>query len=144
MRRLYKLPNRTHCKLLPIITDILPVDLQTNLRFLKHMYLGLNHDNSTVQFLFNMCNSLHRTVMSKNFKYICDKYGISQNSVTISSPTIVKNRIKKMYYSSVLENDKAVGTQIKELVFMRDCLDIEEFHLSRNEICDVIFYLATD
>ena len=144
MRRLYKLPNRTHCKLLPIITDILPVDLQTNLRFLKHMYLGLNHDNSTVQFLFNMCNSLHRTVMSKNFKYICDKYGISQNSVTISSPTIVKNRIKKMYYSSVLENDKAVGTQIKELVFMRDCLDFEEFHLSRNEICDVFFYLATD
>ena len=29
--------------------------------------------------------------------------------------------------------------QVKELVFMRDWLDIEDFNLSRNEICDVIF-----
>ena len=46
-----------------------------------------------------------------------------------------------MYYSSALENDKAVGTQIKELVFMRDYLYFEEFHLSRNEMCDVIFFI---
>lgn len=144
MRRMYKLPSRTHNNLLPIVTDILPADLQINLRFLKHMSLGLNHENSTVNFLFNMCNCLHRTVMARNFKYICDSYGISSNFVSNSSPTIVKNAVKKKYYSTIQENDKAIGTQIRELVFMRDCLNMEDFSLNRNDICDIIFYLATN
>jgi hypothetical protein len=146
MRRIYKLPGRTHGNLLPIVTNILPADLQINLRFLKHMSLGLNHENSTVNFLFNMCNSLHRSVLSKNFKYICEKYEITTKYVTMSCPTTVKNAVKKSYFSSVHENDKAVGEQIKELVFMRDCLNIEQFNLDKSEICDniIISYLSTN
>jgi hypothetical protein len=142
MRRMFRLPNRTHCNLLPIITDILPFDVQVDLRFLKHMLTGLRHKNSTVSFLFNMCYACDMSTMAKNFRAVCRRYNIKPQSVKKNSIGCLRNLVRNCYYATELERDKQNGTQIRELIFIRDNL-CSEFNLSRQEICEIVEHLAT-
>ena len=59
-----------------------------------------------------------------------------------SSSNVISKIVKDKYYASVLESDKCIGVQIQELIYFRDSL-WEDFHLSHQEICDIIEYLAT-
>ena len=142
MRRLYKLPQKTHCKLLPIVTDLLPVDIQVDLRYLKFMKTGITHENSVIKFMFNLCIGLCNSVMAKNFKFICKKQDISIRHVINSSHRNVRKCIEQAFYQNMSEQDKSVGTQIKELVVIRDLM-YSDFNLNRSEICDIIEHLAT-
>ena len=143
LRRLFKLPYRTHCNLLPCITSILPVDVLIDLRFLKHMSTGFKHKNSTVRFLFSMCSTLDMSLMARNFRYICHKYCIKSCDVINCSPFHISKIVKDKYYNSVSECDKRTGSQIMELIHLRDDL-YEDFGLQKKDICDIIEYLATN
>ena len=142
MRRLFKLPLRTHCRLLPTITNMIPIDVLVDIRFCKHLLSGLNHDNSVVRFLFNLCTGLDHSVMARNYRHICWKYDFNQKLFMNSSSNVISKIVKDKYYASVLESDKCIGVQIQELIYFRDSL-CEDFHLSHQEICDIIEYLAT-
>jgi len=143
MRRMFKLPHRTHCNLLPVISGILPFDVQVDMRFLKHMITGLRHRNSIVSFLFRMCYNLDLSTMAKNLRVICARYGIRPELVNVSSAGCVSNLVKKSFYASEQESDRQIGAQIREVVFMRDTL-CSDFNLDVKEICDIVEYLATN
>ena len=143
LRRLFKLPHRTHCNLLHCITSILPLNVIVDIRFLRHMASGCRHKNNTVNFLFNMCSSLDMSVMARNFRFVCNKYGIKPRDVINCSPSYISKLVKENYYKTVLESDQLIGVQIMELIHIRDEL-CEDFSLSKKDICDIIEHLATN
>ena len=143
MRRLFKLPCRAHCNLLPVITDILPVDVLTDTRFIRHLSSGLRHKNETVKFLFNMCFGLDRSVMACNIRHICNKYSIMFSNRNLEGSSTTVNQIKRHFYNSISEQHRVISAQVNELIVMRD-LVCQEFNLDRNDICDIIEYLTTN
>ena len=46
MRKVWKLPNLTHCNLLPVITNCLPLNIILEKRFLKFIWSIINSENS--------------------------------------------------------------------------------------------------
>ena len=136
LRRIFKLPNRTHCRFLPIISNIDSVDVLIHRRFIKHLLMGLKHDNSVVKFLFQMCHSKKLTRMGNNALYICQKYGMTLHD--IDKVNMAKLDI---YYS---EDDIRKCSQIVELIDIRDNDILEDFLLNKSDINCIIQMLATE
>ena len=138
IRRMFKLPPRTHNKLVPIISDILPVDLMVHLRTLSHICKGMMHKNSSVNFIFNMSLLNPSSVLGNNFKYICNKYKVFKSSQFVD----MKKCIMKLYNNSIEEESIRTGKQIRQLIDIRDSLLYEDFDFSLCEIEEIIQFLC--
>ena len=137
IRRLWKLPNLTHCNLLHTINNSLPINIILEKRCAKFIWSSLNSNNKII-------NSISRTAicnpfsdMGDNYRYITAKYSIPIIAWTRPLPHLLK------YFTSYIESyivDEAYGFMIRELCLHRDRRD---FILNANELSTLIDYLCT-
>ena len=78
IRLLWSLPYRTHCNLLPIICDDLPVEYQLHIRFLKSIKSNMSTDNGLVKRCARLFMEGSMSDTRKSLTYICSKYGLSR------------------------------------------------------------------
>ena len=81
IRLLWSLPYRTHCNLLPIICDDLPVEYQLHIRFLKSIKSNINTDDELVKLCARLCMDGSMSDNGKSKTYICSKYGLIRRDV---------------------------------------------------------------
>ena len=144
-RRLYNLPYTSHCRLLPFICDILPVDVLVNSRFLNHIVSGASHENSVVRYLFKLCivgTQLSRT--GCNLLSLCKKFNLDRYTLQFKSKNEINHTVKDSFFKSVLEDDVLVASQIKALVRVRDCDFNQEFLLNNQEVRNIIEFLCVN
>ena len=95
MRKVWKLPNLTHCNLLPVITNCLPLNIISEKRLLKFIWSIINSKNRIV--------NDRRYVLGKNFRYLAFKYKIKCSYIQICHilivvfPILYQTVIIKMY-----------------------------------------------
>ena len=63
MRKVMKFPNLTHCNLLPIITNCLPLNIILEKRRLKFIWSVINSENRIVNNVFNVALNNRRSVL---------------------------------------------------------------------------------
>ena len=74
MRKVWKLPNLTHCNLLPV-TNSLSLNIILEKRILKFIWSVINSENLIVNNVFQVAlNNRSRSVLGKNFRYLAFKY----------------------------------------------------------------------
>ena len=80
MRKVLRLPNVTHCNLLLVITNCLPLNILLEKRLPKCIWSIINSENpignNVFKFVLNHC----RSVLGKNFRYLAFKYKIKCSS----------------------------------------------------------------
>jgi len=138
-RKLWNISNMCHKRFLPIITEMLPVDVYLHKRFVKYFVNCLRHKNKTVSSLF--LNSIYcDSRLGKNLRYVMESYNISVRDLRTKSIC----QLLKVFHERCVpdENDIRVCTQIKELIHMRDFYN-SDMLLHRGEMQDLINYLAT-
>ena len=81
IRLLWSLPYRTHCNLLPIICEDLPVEYQLHIRFFKSNQSNINTDNELVKLCARLCMDGSMSDTGKSLTYICSKYGLIRRDV---------------------------------------------------------------
>ena len=64
-RKVWKLPNLTHCNLLPVITNCLPLNIILEKRLLKFIWSIINSENRIVNNVFKFALNNRRSVLSK-------------------------------------------------------------------------------
>ena len=138
VRRLWKLPYRAHSNLLPHVSQMLPLDVILEKRYMNFMSTGMNHSNGIVNFIFNY-GVRHISRIDQNVRYICKKYDIKVSD--LFSGKLFNTHIIGKYNESVSEEDKRVGAQVRELAMERDSFD--KTVLSKQEVCDIIEFLVT-
>ena len=79
VRKLFDLPYRTHCNLLPIIADCQPVEDQILCRTAKCIYDALSSQNTYLNLLMNIVTRGSRSAVSKTYNYILCKCKLSRN-----------------------------------------------------------------
>ena len=140
LRRIWRIPNNTHCDMLPLLASQSPIDIQLYCRFLKFYRSLTESENFLVRFLSKFCTFKHRSTMSNNFnRILCDlnieAYELSELSL--------KN-VKELYYKKWLNqvnNQYLVHTNvIKELILMKEgvfhrVFDIPQCDLIINSLC---------
>ena len=141
LRRIWKVPPRTHSCLLPHIAQCLPIDIIIYQRFYHFFISGLMSENGTVQFMFRMAlNSYSR--IGNNIRLVLFKVGFSVNQIRCISPATMRKYLCAEWFYTCKENDIQTGAQIRELILQRD--SIEKWILDRNECTDIINNLCTE
>ena len=121
MRRLLRLPYRTHTRYLPPLVGRAHALDQIGKRFLKLSNTMGKSDNNRVRYLFNVMKASAVSTIGKNISAL--KCGSNRNV-------------------SVTENDERTVSLIKEV---RDCVfskDVEIECLSQAESLDLLTYLC--
>lgn len=142
VRRIWNIPYKTHSRLLPHISQCLPIDLILYKRFMKHFISGLNHKNESVRNVF--ASSLyHSSRLSNNFRFVAQmcKLGIPR-AQELHVNTCV-GAIVDRFYSTISESDIQTAQQIRELCIIRDKACVEEWLLSKEEINLILYHLST-
>ena len=70
MRLVWKLPNLTHCNLLPVITNCLPLNIILEKRLLTLIWGIINSENLIDNNVFKFALNNRRSVLGKNFRYL--------------------------------------------------------------------------
>ena len=101
-RKVWKLPNLTHCNLLPVITNCLPFNIILEKRLLKFIWSIINSENLIVKNTFKCALNNRRSVFGKNFRYLVFKYKIQcsswyKNIFIVVFPILYQTVIIKMY-----------------------------------------------
>ena len=73
-----ELSNVTHCFLLPIICNCLPIDITLEKRFLKFIWNCFNNSNTIVQIIVNISMKNRKSVLGIIFRYLAFNIKLSQ------------------------------------------------------------------
>ena len=138
VRRIWRLPNKTHCILLPSINNTLPIDVTLEKRCIKFIWSCINSENTVVAEIAKFAMRLPRSIMGDNYRYLSYKYTISPIEWFGSIKTLhqlidryVLLKIPEPHFASI----------IRELCFCRDSTD--PFVLTSREAVQLIEYLCT-
>ena len=78
IRRIWCLPNRTHCALLPHICKLLPPSILFMNRFTNFYINNISSNNNIVRFVFRSA-MISNTLLGNNFRLILYKCGLNRN-----------------------------------------------------------------
>ena len=141
VRRILKVPYRTHSKLLCHIARIIPPDVCIQQRFINFFYSGLRSSNDLVSYMFknSICNN---TRLGSNLRVICNIICKSNCDVLYYDPSSICKELFNSWFKSCDEKYIRNGAQIGELIFMRDTH--EKCILNERECNVLISSLCTD
>ena len=140
VRRIWKIPPRTHCRLLYHIIQAPPPDVIIMQRFIHFFFSGLRSLNPNVSFIFKQAICSHSRLGS-NLKFILGKLSFNVCNTSSFDPNVICGAIYNNWFSNVCQEDVRVGCQIRELILMRDSYIPNYF--KDNEFQDIISYLCT-
>ena len=112
-RKVWKLPNLTHCNLLPVITNCLPLNIILEKILLKFIWSIINSENV---FMFELNN--RKSVLVKNFRYLAFKYKIKSSS-WYKNWSYINSCISDFVSNSYNQDVFIVGCTIRELCISR-------------------------
>ena len=118
---LWSLPGKTHCNLLPIICDDLPVEYQLHICFLKSIKSNMNTDNGVLKLCARLCMEGSISDTGKSLTYICSKYGLIRKDVH----DVCTRTLKHVVLAGILtppQEAVCAGIAIREAMHMRSIL----------------------
>ena len=128
IRRLLKLPYKTHSSYLPCIVDDLPVEIQIHKRFLTFFHTSITSKNNVLRTCSQLALNGSNSTACKNLNYIwfkyklpCTKHNWNLNSVKSTLNSIGLNNNNQYQY---------VTSHITDLLQIRDYKLCQEFSIS--------------
>lgn len=114
IRKLLCLPYKTHCKLIPIICDDLPLISQLHQRFLKFISNIFRSSNMCLQYC--ALSALHGSgsATSKNLVYMSHYLGVSKYSLAAVPLSAATEKLRRSMNCS--PEDNVVSSQITDLL----------------------------
>ena len=133
LRRVWRVPWRTHCELLPHLAGVMAPELWFSKRAINFSKLALNNPNTYVQYVSKMSVYGAYSIMGGNIRWLKYKYDMNTKEVIGKWKFICgSSRQKELIRQS---------SQIIELCGLRDRCTSE--FLSRGEISQIIEYICT-
>ena len=141
LRVIWSLPYRSHCKLLPLISDTLPIEVIMFHRVFNFYTKAINSSNRLVSYIAKNCKYIHSSVMNNNIKYMLYKCNLHFEDLLNLSESQFKKICLDNWSNSLNDNDFQVANTIKDVIHMREGYYLKFF-------CDedskyLIHYLST-
>ena len=110
VRRVWRVPWRTHCNLLPHLAGVMAPEFSFAKRAIGFTKLCCESKNKTVQMISGMGLHGKHSILGANARHLIAKYDLNCN--------VVENKWRELCTDQ--SNVVRVSEQIKELCFMRD------------------------
>ena len=118
VRRILRVPQRTHNRLLPLIAEIPCIDISCYSRIVKFYLSLLESDNYLLRCLAKRCAQQSFSNMGKNVSYIHCKTGFLKYIDTHSCTSII--HLVKDILQCATPEDKVLASVCHELLSVRD------------------------
>ncbi len=136
MRRIWKLPHRTHCCLLPAVIGCEPIHIQLLIRFHNFFSNSLRSSNTQLAFVSNLC-LYSQSIVSANMRY-CMYMMHGDLGIFQTNNSVVKHDLS--YKNNITQDNICVAQAVRELCLMRDGSECGV--LNSLEVCEFINYLC--
>ena len=87
LRKMWSLPDRSHCKLLPLISNTLPIEISMLHRVFNFYTKAVKSPNKIVSYIARNCKYVQSSVMGENVKYILHKCNLFLGDLMVLSET---------------------------------------------------------
>ena len=139
LRRLLKIPYRTHCQLIPSLAESLCTEHMFIKRFLKFASVGLTHDFPVVRYILRNSLRISTSLFASNCNYCGEKLDVQIEGHLEDYSYQVRSQCKDKCFPKEVH---ATAQAIKELL---DCKYSDfECGLSYNEIDKLLNTLCTE
>ena len=114
------LVNTTHCDLIPLIVDNMPIDCMLDLKFLSFFRAIMSSENKTVKYVAHSMLNSHTSTMCMNVKYLSYKYEISMDDIKNLSKFKLKEHCYTKWLAKVDPLYPVHAGIIKEMILMTE------------------------
>lgn len=138
IRKLFDLPLRTHCDLLPVIANCKHIETQLLCRFTKFIYNALSSQNKSLQLLVNITTHGSRSATASSFNHLLSKSCLTLHM--FKTCTLAK---LLQIVSSINGQDNCtfnIGAFARSVVFDRESPSF----LSIDELNSILTFLCTN
>ena len=140
IRRLWNLPYRTHCNMLPIIADVYPIEIALECKFVKFFKSLTNSENKSVAYMANAMKNDCNSILGHNIKYLSLKYNLSSENYLNMSMREVKNKMYNKWLQSLNDDYVHYAIMARELSLMNeginyDFYEEEDMEFFLNFVC---------
>ena len=134
-------PNTTHCDLLPLIAENIPLECSLELKFMSFYKSIATSENKIIHYMAkNMLHSYNST-MCKNIRHLTFKYDISIDNIINSSKGKIRKLVRDKWISGINESYPIHANVIRDMLGIK-----EEWYtriLSNDECKFIIDFLCT-
>ena len=112
--------NTTHCDLLPLIADNMPLDCILDLKYLSFYRSIMSSENRVIKYTAHMMSKFHTSTLCKNVKHLRYKYDISVENITKFSKCKLKKHCYSKWLSQVDVSYPSYASIIRDMVLMTE------------------------
>ena len=140
VHRIWKLPNMTHCNLLPTINSSLPIEIALEKRCAKFIHSCLNSNHLIIKSTSISALTTHRSQFGDNYRFICYKYKTPRNSYFLPIGNILQyiQYFTVKYVCTLQVSRYSEGSMIRELCLHRDNDDLIIFNSDLSMLIDYL------
>lgn len=82
MRRVWRVPWKTHCRLLPHLSECIDIELGFSKRCINFLDMTSKSKHNAVRMITNIGFSGLHSILGDNMKYMNSRYGINVNNMS--------------------------------------------------------------
>jgi len=146
MRKIWKLPQQSHCYLLHLISGCLPVFDELCRRSMRFVRSCLCHDSYLIRYVANyaVVHARSQSVLGQNVLFCAHRYKFSVNNTLYNRLSSLDTLINSFAHNSIDDNMRCFANLLLELIMIREgrlCLNDSIF--LTDDVNDIIRYICT-
>ena len=141
-RRVLSVSSITHCDLLPLIADNMPLDFKLDCKYIAFFKSIATSDNDIVKYIAKCKLYDHSSTLGKNMTHLIHKYELQIDDFHSLSRNKIKEWCYNKWFSEVNEEYFTYAQIIREMIMMKEnrCVFI---NLREPSIVAPLFYFIS-
>ena len=119
-RIVLEVPNTTHCDILPLIADRIPLICTLDLKFISFYISIATSDNTLMKYMAKNMLNIDTSTMGRNVRYICYKYGVSIDELLMFSIGKIKKEVYNKWISGINSEYLPYAHGIKHMIGIKE------------------------
>ena len=140
-RRILSVSNMTHCDLLPLISDNMPLELKLDFKYIGFYKSIANSDNSVVRYVAKCKMYDYSSTLGRNMTHLIHKYDLQVDDMLAMSKNKMKEHCYNRWINQVKEEYITYSSIIKDMIMMKENRSVRYF--SDTDCNFIIDFLCT-
>ena len=140
-RRILSVSNRTHCDLLPLISDNIPLEVKLDCKFIGFYKSIASSENSLVRYAAKCKMYDHSSTLGRNMTHLIHKYELRVDDILALSKNTIKKHCYNRWVNQIQEEYITYSLIIKDMIMMKENRSVRCF--SDTDCNFIIDFLCT-
>ena len=141
LRQVLSVSNMTHCDLLPLIADNMPLKVKLDCKYIGFFKSIANSDNDLVRYTAKCKLYDHTSTLGRNMTYLIHKYELQVDDMLTLSRNKIKEHCYNKWINQIKEEYITYSLIIKEMIMMKENRTVRLF--SDTDCNFIIDFLCT-